>query len=513
MSEPTGNIKSTLMESEELFRATFNQAAVGIAHVAPDGAWLRINRKMCDIVGYTDEELRQFTFKDITHPDDIAASAENVRAALAGKVKNYSFEKRYIHKNGEIVWANVTVSLVRRTLADAGYFIVIVEDITSRKKNEDELKRLTEKLHEQAAVMDAILSASPNQIFHIDRQGVYRYASKAALKAMGMEPAALIGKSWREMGFPPEIMERIDRERDKVLTSGEEARGEAAYPTPHGIRYFEYAINPIQAAGERNAGVVITAWDITGHKRAEEEIEIVYKNLVVRAFDLEAANRELEAFNYTVSHDLRKPLTIINGYCQAILVMFADNLNPQCKEYVREIYDWTLRMNGLIDALLRFSHLSHSELHRETVDLSGIAHMVADDLQLAEPGRRVRFEIAREKTAHGDPNLLRVVLENLIGNAWKYTARTEEAVIEFGQTEIDERPAWFVRDNGEGFDMAYADKLFVPFQRLPGTDEFKGHGIGLATVERIIRRHNGRVWAEGEPGRGATFYFSLATDE
>jgi PAS domain S-box-containing protein len=513
MSETTGNIKSTLRESDELFRATFNQAAVGIAHVAPDGSWLRINRKMCDIVGYTDEELRQLTFKDITHPDDIAASTENIRRTLAGKINSYSLEKRYIHKNGDTVWANVTVSLVRRTLADTGYFIVIVEDITLRKKNEEELKRLTEQCHEQAGVLDAILSASPNLIFHIDRLGIYRYASRAALQALGMAPAAVIGKRWQEMGLPPEIMERFDRAREKVLASGEEARGETSFPTPRGTRNFEYAINPIQGANGDSAGVVFTAWDITEHKRAEEEIEIVYNNLLARAFDLEAANRELEAFNYSVSHDLRKPLTIINGYCQAILEMFAGNLDPQCKEYLREIYDWTLRMNSLIDALLNFSRLSHCELARETVDLSGIAQSVVEELQLAEPGRRVGIRIAEGKSVKCDPTLLRVVLENIMGNAWKYTGKTEETIIEFGQVEIDGKPAWFVRDNGEGFDMAYAEMLFLPFQRLPGADEFKGHGIGLATVERIIRRHGGRVWAEGEPGRGATFYFTLAVDE
>jgi PAS domain S-box-containing protein len=512
MSEITGNIENAFQESEELFRATFNLAAVGIAHIDRDGAWLRINQKMCDILGYAEEELRKLTFKDITHPDDIAVSTENIRNSLDGKVDSYSLEKRYIHKNGDIIWANVSVSLVRRTPFNTCYFIVIVEDITPRKKAEEELKRLTKQLHEQAGVLDAILSASPNQIFHIDRQGIYRYASSAALKALGMVPAEVIGKRWQDLGFPPEIMERIDREREKVLASGEGSRGETAYPTPHGIRHFDYAINPIHGENEENAGVVITAWDITDHKRAEEEIEIVYNNLLVRAFDLEAANKELEAFNYTVSHDLRKPLTIINAYCQAILELFVDNLNPQCKEYLQEIYDCTLRMNGLIDALLKFSRLSHSELHRETVDLSVIARSVAEELQLAEPARRVKFLIDEGKPVKGDPNLLRVVLENLFSNAWKYTGKKEGAIIEFGRVDIDSRPVWFVRDNGQGFDMAFADKLFIPFQRLPGADEFNGHGIGLATVERIIRRHGGQVWAEGEPGKGATFYFTLTAD-
>jgi PAS domain S-box-containing protein len=326
---------------------------------------------------------------------------------------------------------------------------------------------------------------------------------------MGLEPAAIIGKKWQEMGLPPETMERIDRKREEVFASGKEARGETTFPTAQGIRNFEYAINLIQGANEESALVVITAWDITSRKRAEEEIEILYNNLLVRAFDLEAANKELEAFNYTVSHDLRKPLTIINGYCQAILELFAVNLNPQCKEYLREIYDWTLRMNQLIDALLNFSRLSHSELHEETVNLSEIARVVAGGLRHMEPARRVTFRIAEGITVKGDANLLQVVLENLLGNAWKYTGNQVEAVIEFGQIEVEGKPAWFVRDNGSGFDMENAEKLFIPFQRLPGTDEFKGHGIGLATVERIIRRHGGRVWAEGEVGKGATIYFTL----
>lgn len=385
----------------------------------------------------------------------------------------------------------------------------VKEDITPRRQAEDELKRLTEQVQGQARILDAILSASPNQIFLIDREGRYLYASGAALKSLGLKPAAIIGKKWQEMGLPSETMERIDRKREEVFASGKEARGETTFPTAQGIRNFEYAINYIQGTNEENPLVVITAWDITTRKRAEEEIEILYNNLLVRAFDLEAANRELEAFNYTVSHDLRKPLTIINGYCQVILELFAGNLNPQCKEYLREIYAWTLRMNELIDALLNFSRLSHSELHRETVNLSEIAQGVAGELRHMEPARRVTFRIAKGITVKGDANLLQVVLENLLGNAWKYTGNQVQAVIEFGQIEVEGKPAWFVRDNGSGFDMEYAEKLFIPFQRLPGTNEFKGHGIGLATVERIIRRHGGRVWAEGEMGKGTTVYFTL----
>ncbi len=231
------------------------------------------------------------------------------------------------------------------------------------------------------------------------------------------------------------------------------------------------------------------------------------------SLELDVANRELEAFNYTVAHDLRKPLTVINGYCQAIRELCGDKLEVKCKEYLQEIYDGTWRMNQLIDALLNFSRVGQVELRREKVDLSAMAHEVAAELELAEPGRRVTFLIPDGVGTDGDAALLRMVLDNLLGNAWKYTGVREKAVIEFGKTEANGKPVYFVRDNGVGFDNADADKLFMAFQRLPGTEEYRGFGIGLATVERIIRRHGGNVWAEGETGKGATFYFALGVTD
>jgi signal transduction histidine kinase len=243
--------------------------------------------------------------------------------------------------------------------------------------------------------------------------------------------------------------------------------------------------------------------------RAEEEIKRLNTDLAARAAELQDANQELEAFNYTVAHDLRKPLTVINGYCQALREMCIDKLGEECKGYLREAYDGTWRMNRLIDALLNFSRLAHVEMCRKTVDLSAMAHEIAGETKLAEPERRVTFLIADGVSANGDANLLRVVLDNLFSNAWKYTGTREEGIIEFGVTEIDGMPACFVRDNGPGFEIADAEKLFVPFQCLTGAEEFRGFGIGLATVARIVRNHGGRVWAEGEPGKGATFYFTL----
>lgn len=208
------------------------------------------------------------------------------------------------------------------------------------------------------------------------------------------------------------------------------------------------------------------------------------------------ANKELDAFNYSVSHDLRAPLRSIDGFSQALLEDYEDQLDEQAKDYLERSRAASQRMGILIDDLLNLSQVTRTEIRREKVDLSALAQLVVSDLQQRDPDRNVVFEVAKGAEAVGDPNLLRAVLDNLIGNAWKYTGKQPQAKIEFGITEHDGQRAYFVRDDGVGFDMAHADKLFGAFQRLHGANEFEGTGIGLATVQRIIHRHGGRVWAE-----------------
>jgi len=252
-----------------------------------------------------------------------------------------------------------------------------------------------------------------------------------------------------------------------------------------------------------------TIQDITERKRGEDILRGSEERFHATAEELQTVNRELEAFNYTVAHDLRQPLNIISGFCQVIEKLCGEQLEEECRGYLREAYNVTLRMDRLIDALLNFSRMGRVEPHREMVDLSMLAREAAKALRLNEPERQVDFSIADGIAANGDASLLRVVLDNLLGNAYKYTVMRERAVIEFGVDDVGGVPTYFVRDNGAGFDMADADKLFTPFQRLAGVEKQKGFGIGLATVERIIQRHGGRVWAEGEPDRGACIYFTL----
>ncbi len=252
-------------------------------------------------------------------------------------------------------------------------------------------------------------------------------------------------------------------------------------------------------------------------RHALEQKDLVEENRR-HAAELAAANKELESFNYTVSHDLRSPLQCIDGFAHALEEDYADRLDEQGRQYLAHLRAAARRMSQLINDLLQFSRSQRTELRWERVDLTAMAKEIVAGLAFAHPERQVRVVIAEGLVAWGDAAFLRVVLENLIGNAWKFTSRHVTATIEVGtvrdsQLAEDGQAVYFVRDDGAGFDQAYVGKLFAPFQRLHSLNEFEGSGIGLATVQRIIARHGGNVWAEGEVERGATFYFSLPQRE
>jgi light-regulated signal transduction histidine kinase (bacteriophytochrome) len=245
------------------------------------------------------------------------------------------------------------------------------------------------------------------------------------------------------------------------------------------------------------------------NRQLTEANEVLESRVAERTRELASSNEELEAFSYSVSHDLRAPLRTIDGFSLALEEDFAEKLDAQGRDYISRVRNGVQRMGTLIDSLLQLSRVTRSDVQRERVDLSQLATLVFREIQVGDREREINWIAQPGVMVEVDPRLMRIALENLIGNAWKFTARTPDATITFGSSSQNGKAVYFLRDNGAGFDMNYVDRLFTAFQRLHGEREFKGSGIGLATVSRIIRRHHGSIWAEGEPGKGATFFFTL----
>jgi PAS domain S-box-containing protein len=383
--------------------------------------------------------------------------------------------------------------------------MAFISDITERKQFE---LRLLESEQRFAAFMLHLPAAA----WIKDLNGRYVYANPEAERVFDMPLSELKGRTDMEI-FQPDTARQFHENDDRVLAEDGHLQTIEILPQADHLEHYSIVSKfSVPGADGKTVFVGGVAFDITDLQHAKEEISRLNAELAGRAVELEITNRELEAFNATVAHDLRQPLNLLGMCCQAIKTLCGDQLQENCKEYVQQAHDTILRMNSFIDALLNFSRIGHADLRLETVDLGSLAREIASMLQQTNTDRQVEFRIADGVVVTADANLLRVVLGNLIGNAWKYTTLRDKVVIEIGSSQIDEQLVYFVRDNGTGFDMKEADKLFIPFQRLSSAASSVGFGVGLATVWRIIHRHGGRVWAESKLGEGATFYFTLPVE-
>lgn len=407
---------------------------------------------------------------------------------------------RIVTKSGKVLDILLSATAQRDAAGEITCSMAVLTDVTERKRAERALQDA------EAVLSKAFRSSSTILVISSAAEGRLIEVNDTFERLLGFTREEVLGRSMVGLKIWESVAERTHYV-EMLQLKGAVRDLEVRFRAKSGKRMIVLISGElIDFNGERCMLSQIT--DITERKRAAEEIEVLHTNLAARAYELELANEELEAFSYTVSHDLRKPLTAISGYCQ-LLIDLCPKPADHCRDFVGEIMGGATRMNQLIDTLLEFSRVSHSAIARQEVDLTGTARQIALELEMAQPERKVQMEIAQGLTDEGDPKLLRVVLENLLGNAWKYSGHREAARIEFGRTPADGKNVYFVRDNGLGFDSSHADRLFTPFRRLPGAEKFSGFGIGLATVSRIINSHGGRVWAEGEPGKGATFYFTV----
>jgi PAS domain S-box-containing protein len=450
------------------------------------------------ITGYSEAEIFDLgCWLPLVHPEDREAVAALLLELRPGQCVSNEF--RITCKSGRSSW----IRGLYRCEAGAGAGEITLygasRNITASKLAEDALKDIEE-------IFRLFLEHTPAYLVFKDADHKILRLSRNFETLIGRPLEELVGRTVADI-FPPEQAQSIIRDDLKVLSSGMLSQTEEVMQG----RFYSSLKFPIPQKDKRPLLVSIKT-DITERKEIEVAIkqlnERLDKRVAQRTVQLEAAILEQEAFSYSVSHDLRAPLRHINSFCAILKEDFGASLEAEALNYLTRISDATKRMGGLIDELLELSRVSRVQMQRVPINLSDLVARIALTLKETEPGRAVEVVIVPDLYASCDPTLVRQLLENLIGNAWKYTSKLTDARIEFGAVPGSEGAVFFVRDNGAGFDMTYKDKLFHAFQRLHGA-EFEGNGIGLATAQRIVQRHGGSIWAEGVEGEGAQFFFTL----
>ncbi|MDZ4288584.1 MAG: PAS domain S-box protein [Prosthecobacter sp.] len=497
---------AALRASEAEFRASFNSTAVGNAQVDPaTGCYVRVNPRFCTITGYTEAELLGMKFLALVHPEDTGNDEAAHQRLISGEVSELAVEKRYIRKDGKVIWVNVCASLIRDEEGRPLRTLAVVQDITTRKEAEQTL-RATERRF-RSLVEQSIVG------IYVVQGDRFVYVNPKLTKIFGFSLEELTSAPLVDFIFEddrPLVCENV-RKRLAGTT-------ESIHYTLRALRKGGSVID-LEAHGARveyngEPAILGTLLDISERMRAEEEVRKLNAELEQRVRErtvqLEEANHELEAFSYSVSHDLRAPLRHIQSFAEMLTVVAQGTLPDKGSHYLRNITAASVEMGQLIDDLLGFSRMGKVEMRQSRVSMDALVRSVVRSFGKATEGRQVEWKIGPLPNVVGDPAMLKQALINLLDNALKYSRKRDPALIEIGCAgEEGGRCVFFVLDNGAGFDMQYAHKLFGVFQRLHRVEDFEGTGIGLATVRRIVARHGGRTWAEGKPGAGATFYLTL----
>lgn len=442
------------------------------------------------IQGYNaDEIIGQHFSKFYTQKDiDSDHPADELRQAL--EKGRFEEEGWRVRKDGNYFWVNVVITPLRDDNGKLIGFSKVTRDLTEKMKAERALRESEEKFRLMVA------SVQDYAIIMLDPKGHVISWNAGAERIKGWSEKEIIGQSFERFYSDEDL--KAGKTAFELKMAVQEGRFEdnGWRLRKDGTRFWANVIITAlkDDKGELRGFSKVTR-DITERKNAEEALKKAYE--------------ELETFSYSVSHDLRAPLRSMDGFSEVLQSTLGDKLDEKSRGYLNRIRESSQKMAALIDGLLNLSRLSRTPLKKQDVNLSEIAEEIAAEIQKTSPDRQVEWKITPDLHAQCDASLIRVVFENLLNNAWKYTSKTEHPLIEFGQSVEHGKTSYFVRDNGAGFEMEFIDKLFGAFQRLHGTNEFPGNGIGLANVKRVINRHGGEVRAVGEPQKGATFYFTL----
>ena len=544
--------------SEKKFRNTFEQAAVGIAHVAPDGTWLKVNQKLCQIVGYSKDELLSATFQTITHPDDLHKDLQYVQQALAGEISTYFMEKRYIRKSGELVWINLTVSLVRDLAEEPDYFISVIEDISDRKNLELSLQKSLKRLSNLHQIDKAILAAEKPQaiartviediqnFITCQRTSIITFDWKketATVLATNGVGSNILGNKWQtSLVIWQEVIEQLQAVNENqnyfiaylnqlpslsqmaLALSSTELDCFVAFPLKSrdnllGILKL-WVVNPqaitveeLTMVEEISSQLAIALEQTRLHKQTQNYALQLEARVAQRTAQLEEINQELKAFTYTISHDLKAPLRAIQGFAAALQEDYADFLDDLGQEYTSRLISSAQQMTQLIEDLLTYSRLSRREIKLQSVKLSAVIDQAIEQLKPEIERTQAQITLVEPlATITGNQTVLIQIVSNLLSNAIKFVPSTVQPQIQIrtettqSLTSAANNIRLSLTDNGIGIKPEHQERIFRVFERLHGNEVYPGTGIGLAIVKKGMERLGGRLGVESQLGKGSCFW-------
>ncbi len=482
-----------LVETQEQFAAAFRASpdALIITH-AETGEIMDVNDAWTRHWGYSRQEsIGRHTIQLGMYLDPADRRRILTKAREKGYVDNYELQLR--HRNGQVRQALFSVELMQ--LTGRQLLLSVIEDVTDARLTEQEREHLLEENRSQRIFLETLLENTKAGVAVVSGPELRFTMVNKAYQALCPD-RPMVGQTYGEV-FPGAVGAGAEDIVRQVVLTGQHYENTGypmAIPGKRDATWDRHIVRLPHDEGQPPSALIIT-WDTTSHKRLADK--------------LEEANRELEAFSYSVSHDLRNPLLTIGSFTRFLQDDYSQHLDEEGRDYLRRIIQGTTKMQQLIDDMLVLSRLGRQELHMEPLDLTGAIHQCLEELQLREPLRPLKATIEPGMQLQGDRRLIHLALENLLGNAWKYSKNKEIIQIEAGILQREDQPVFFIRDQGEGFRSQYARKIFEPFRRVHSDQEFPGSGVGLSIVQRVIHRHGGRIWARSSEGEGATFYFVM----